>query len=351
MKKFTFKLALLFFILINAGIISAQYNLEKNSSHEFNISSSSSLFADVQFSEIEVLNWDKPFIKTDVNVTTSGSDKKTIESLLNSIEVSVTQEGQNVYINTILPDKLTNRRDAKFEIKIEVYSPKYINVNLDNKYGTAYIEEISGQASLNTSYGTLNVQNLTRGNKLPLNQINISYGKATIESANWVKSSAKYSKLNVDEANMITVFSKYSSINIDRAESVASEAKYDTYKLGEIDSFIGNLEYGNINMNVLNDILELNAEYSNIKIMEVSENFSQIKLDTKNGGCKIFINPSASFSFKGKAESGNLNVEGLVPTKQVRENANLILEGSYGKTRSGQINVNVKNGAVNISLL
>jgi hypothetical protein len=351
MQNFIQKLVLLFFSLSLSFIISAQYKLEKNSKLEFNVKSSSTLFIDTQFSELEILNWEKNTVETNVNINVLSSNKSIAEELLKSIKVSVNQDGDNVYIKTILPERLGNRKETKFEINISVHTPSNINLELENKYGAAFIEKINGQATIKSSYGALKIQNLSRGNILPLNQVNIEYGTASIETANWLKTSVEYSKFNLDEANMVAVFSKYSGINIESCKSVASEAKYDTYKMGTVDNFNGNLEYGNINLSVLNKDFELIAEYSNVKISEVAESFNLINLDTKNGGCKILVNPSASFTFKGEAKSGSLNVESLNVTKQIRENANIILEGKYGENPVGKIIVNAKNGAVRIGLL
>jgi hypothetical protein len=351
MKNISIKLLLIIFAFCFSGNLSAQYKLEKNSSQEFKADPTSTLFIDAQFSELEVLNWDEPIVKTEVSINVSSFDKRIAEDLLKSIEVSVIHEGKNIYIKTILPERLGNRKDTKFEIQISVYTPENINLNLDNKYGAAFIEKINGHAIINSSYGALQIQNLNRGNTLPLNQVNVEYGSATIERANWLKASVEYSKLNLDEANMIAVFSQYSGINLENCKTVASEAKYDTYKLGKIDNYSGNLAYGNMSVSVLNKDFEINAEYSNIKINEVGEDFERIKLDTKNGGSKILINPNASFTFKGAAKSGSINFEDLDVTKQIRENANLILEGKYGKNPAGHIMINAKNGSVKIGLL
>ena len=82
----------------------------------------------------------------------------------------------------------------KVSIDFTINAPEYINLDLSSKYGSAFIDELSGHANIYVAYGNLKIMELTRGQEKPLNTIDLAYSSGNIQEAGWIKLDMSYSK-------------------------------------------------------------------------------------------------------------------------------------------------------------
>ena len=335
----------LLLILTNLSV-SAQERLEKNLNEEFSITKGASLEVYSKFGDVEVSNWESDKVEVNVEIWVESNNISTTEELFNKLDAEISQTGNIVSVKSILPDKLNTGKNTKFKINIYINAPKYININLESKYGSVFIDENNGKVMLNIDYGNINIEKLSRGKEKPLNEIILRYSKANIEEVDWLKANLSYSKLSVEEAKAIVLISKYSGLSIEECSSIVTDSKYDTYRFEELNNFIGHLNYSNVKIEKLNKKIESESNYSSFKIAEMDADFELIKIDNSRGSYSINLDESSSFSIKADAVRGSISIPDINISTKRSDNTKKYFEGNYGDNPESVIEVISKEGSV-----
>jgi len=85
--------------------------------------------------------------------------------------------------------------------------PQSMSIDLTNKFGDIYINEVSGKARINLSYGSLDVNKLNNSDNL----IDLKFcNSAKVRSIQGAVVNLKYSTLDIDYAGSLRLDSKYS---------------------------------------------------------------------------------------------------------------------------------------------
>lgn len=345
--RYSFLLLLGTFLAVSS--VEAQ-RVEKNIKEDYKANKSTVLEVDSKFGEVRVLSWDEDAVEVNVNIWVESSREENAEDLLSRLDAEVSMADNRIVVKSVLPDRLNTRKDTKFSIDFTINVPEYINLELSSKYGSAFIDEVSGHASISVAYGNLKAMEITRGKEKPLNTVDLAYSTGSIQEAGWIKLDLSYSKLSIEEAQAIVAISKYSGLSVEECSSLVIESKYDTYSISELNNFLGEMKYGNLKIEELSKKLEIESAYSSVKVEEIDSGFELIKIDNSRGGYKIGINEGASFRFNGTAIRGDISVSGMPNMNRKVENANKYLDGVYGNNPSSSIDIKVKEGDVKIKL-
>ena len=222
------------FLLLASQVMYSQDEVKKEFHEEFETNNNTVLTLDNKYGDMDLKDWDKDLIQIDVVVRVENTSQEKAEKLLSYIDVVFTVEGDAITAKTVFDEKFSNtstwRDDNDLSIDYTVYMPKDIQLNLYNKYGNAFISEITGRATIVIKYGKLKANRIYRGNEKPLTEIDLGYSEASIEESDWLKVSMKYSSLNLNTSGAIILLSKYSKIHVDECSSIVVEGKYDEYR-------------------------------------------------------------------------------------------------------------------------
>lgn len=350
MKKIFTIASLVFFSMALTIPMATGQKIEKNMKESFKADKSTLLDVDSKFGEVRILAWDKNEVEVNANIWVESKREDYAKELLSKLDAKITVADNKISVKSVIPDKLNTKKDTKFRIDFTINAPEYLNVDLSSKYGSAFIDELSGHANLHVAYGNLKIMELTRGQEKPLNTINLAYSTGNIQEAGWFKLDMSYSKLSIEEAQAVVAISKYSSFALEECSSLVIQSKYDTYSLGELNNFLGELKYGNLKIGELSKKLEIESAYTSVKVEEISSDFEMIKIDNSRGGFKLGISENASFNIKGTAIRGDIDVSGMDNLNRKVENANKYIDGTYGSNPGSTIDIEVKEGSVKIDL-
>lgn len=329
--------------------LSAQ-RLEKTAEENFEVSKSTILDVDSKFGNVEVLGWDKDEVFIKAVMWVESKRESYAEDLLDNMDVEIFLEENRIIARSVFADNMSNRNDTRFRIDFSIRVPEYINIELSSKYGSAFIESISGHTDIAVAYGNLKVQELTRGNEKPLNRVKLAYSSGTIEEASWIKTELAYSKLNIEEARAIMMLTKYSSVNIEEGSSLVIESKYDTYKVSELTNFLGDLRYGNLSIGELSKKLEISSKYTSVKIDEISSDFESIKIDNQRGNYKLSIDEGANFTINGEASRGDISVSGIENINRRVDNTERFISGKHGANPTSSVVISSRDGDVDVKV-
>src|SRR5450759_3488553 len=152
---------------------------------------------------------------------------------------------------------------------------------LSNKYGDTDIDELHGLVNLDIKYGNLTAGKLTRGNVKPLNTLNLSYGKGTIDETGWLNLTERYvGSMDITKSQAILLDSKYSKISLGEASSMVGESKYDNIKIENIKNLVLENGYTEVNIGELTKKLTYNGSYGSFSIDRIPAGFESIDVET-----------------------------------------------------------------------
>lgn len=360
MKAPIFKSALLLLfvqILVITTAFAVSEEFSKNLHKEYNADVNTLLIIQNKFGDVDINNWNKDQITIDVTITVDHKNEEKAKELINYINVRFSQDGNTIEAITEIDDKFSKWNtfnfgddNKDFSIDYKVNIPKNIKLDLENKYGNVFINEIEGHSKVSVKYGNLKINKITRENVKPLSEIYLAYSDGTIDNCKWLNLTLKYSKLEIKECKALIAVTKYSRLYVDKGSSIVCESKYDEYKIGKITNFITTSAYTDFDINEIYKKLEFDNRYGNINIDYIPANFEYLKIENEYGDIDISIDPNASYKLKGNAKYADIDYPTQSRVNRIKESSLLQVEGLVGtdSNTKSQVEIETKYGSVNL---
>lgn len=316
MKKlvYSFTTGLLFLaLLLPTGRLQAAAEYTKTIKKEFDITSDGTTSITNKYGKVEIKTWDQNRVKVDITIVVKSTSESKAQEVFDRISVDFSN-GSN-YVKAETKIEATKRSiwgwayssKSDYRINYEVFLPAGNSLELDHKYGDAYVAALLGKANISIKYGNLKAESFGRDANIYL-----GYSNGTIESVAGMKADVSYGKLICEAAEHVSLTTKYSKIVLGDAKDVRCESKYDSYELGEISSFnntgkydnikiekvsevIIGARYSNLNIEELTNKLDLEMQYGGATIEALARSFSEVNLDGNYTGFKINVKSGADF--------------------------------------------------------
>lgn len=340
---------------ISAGM---QNEFVKEFKKEFPADKNTKLEIQNKYGNVDIKDWNNSSISIEVKIVVRSASKEKAEKILEYITISFEEDGNTVRAITDFKDNLSNvykgfNNDEKgLEINYSVYMPKTTPLNLVNKYGSVFINELTSTSTIDVKYGKLTANKILHDSQQPLTQIILGYSNATIQESKWIKVDIKYSKIQISQSKAIILLSKYSKIYIDNGSSVVCESKYDTYELGNLNNLVATSGYTHFSVKELTNKLQIDSKYTDVTVDNVPEGFELIKINNSYGGYKIGISPEASYNIEGYARYCKIDYpEDNARVNRFNENTEMKVNGLIGKNTGTKSSVVVNSSYGNIKLV
>ncbi len=288
--KLKFKLLILF---LGLSYITAQADDYTRNEHASYLKSQvQALDVTNKFGTITINDFGGDSVVVDVLISLENTNEKKAEALLDQIQINMRRVGNVLNLETVINDDFKTK--GNFSIDYTINIPADRDLTVTNKFGNVVLNNLNAKGAFNISYGNMNAGNLEApgGNKINLD---IAYGKADIESVNYLLADVKYSKLFIGEAQTIQAESKYSGLNIEEIGELVLESKYDGVNIDEIANLKANSKYTNYSIEKLKQSLILDTQYGSVRINEVAESFENIEMTNSYGGIELGLNNADYF--------------------------------------------------------
>jgi hypothetical protein len=359
MKAPKFKSALLLIfvqILVITTAFAGGEEFSKNLHKEYNADANTLLLIQNKFGNIDINNWDKNQVSIDVTITIDHHNEAKAKELIDYIDVKFNQTGNTIEAITEIDDKFSKWSsfsfgdNKEFSIDYKINIPKDIKIDLSNKYGSVFINEISGHSKISVKYGNLKINKLSRENKKPLNEIYLGYSNGKIDECKWLNLTLKYSKLEIEECKALIAITKYSKLYVDRASSIVCESKYDEYRIGNIANFVTTSAYTDFDFDEISKKIEFDNRYGNISVDYVPKDFESINIENEYGDIDIAIDVNASYNLIGKAKYADIDFPEEGRVNRIKESSSLSVDGLVGtnKETKSKVNIATKYGSVDL---
>jgi hypothetical protein len=347
MKKSDYKPGMFFTIslfLISSTIYAQEITKEF---HKEYTAGTKTLDISNKYGDVVIQSWNKDQIVIDVKVTVDMPDKERAQRLLELIDVQFSEGVDAISAKTVIDDKFnfTGWGDSrKFSIDYKIKMPVGTDLTLVNKYGNTDIDELHGLMDLDIKYGNLTAGKLTRGNIKPLSNLNLAYGKGTIDETGWLDLTERYvGSMEITKSQAILLDSKYSKISLGETSSVVGESKYDNIKIENIKNLVLENGYTEVNIGRLTKKLTYSGSYGSFSIDRIPAGFESLDLETHYMGVRLGIEESASYKLDAKVTYGGLkyNENNFKNQKRIIENNSHEVSGTIGNEENPSSKVTV----------
>jgi len=311
MKKLYNITIALFFIpiaLFATEIDKYKYEKSKAIKKEFTVNANALLKINNRYGNVDVTSWDGNKIIIEVKITVSGNDEDKVLKRLAMIDVDFEGSSSLVSAKTVIEKKSSNwswswgkKSNVNYQINYKVKVPVTNSVNLMNDYGSIYLNEIEGDASINCDYGKIIIGDLLSKN----NKINIDYcSTSTIGRMNGGTINADYSKFTVEDAAKIGLNADYTTSVFENITALDYNCDYGSLKVNKAASVIGNGDYLTTRLGSISKKVAITSDYGSIRIEELQGGFDSVTINGDYCGVKIGV-PNAPFNFMLKLSYGS----------------------------------------------
>lgn len=336
-----FTLQLIFVVNINAEEVTKKFQETYNSNDNTVVN------IENKFGDVKIENWTKNKVQIDVIVTVEAGSHSKAESILNKIEVAIKKSGDNIYAETDLDGSFNN---VEFSIDYKIKMPKNLVLNLENKFGSVFINELSNKFNIEVKYGALTINTLSGDASKPYGEVNLKYCKGSrIDNCNYLKLNLGYSKLSIGNANALISSTKYSKLAIKYTNLIVVASKYDNYKIGELKAIKATAAYSDFNIETLKQILKLETKYTNTEVEEIPADFKKIEIENGYGTIKLGIKAGASYKINAEAHYAKIDLPDSDKLNRKKEPTEVKYWGIIGNDNAkATVDIETKYGNVDL---
>ena len=353
MKKIQITLTAVILILIFFGATTNGYSeewIEKViAEKKFDIKPDAKLIIDHEYGTVRCKNWNQNVISIKVTVRVKTTNQEKALKIINKIDVNIDGSTNKVEASCDLNQKLHGNSNKQVVIDFDIFMPNTVNLLFNQKFGGAFIEEVSGTTDISCEYGNLEIISLNNiQNKLELN-----FTEATIEYISNCNVELSYSQFDLKKTNNISLESEYSDLKIDDASLLSLEIEGGNANIGHVDKLELESNFSNIEVQNINKSINADTEYGSLNIYNLNKLFTSLLIQNKFGSVGINTDKESSFSVNIANEFGTVSYpDNLwnISSKKI-DNTTTILKGEYGKenTTNSIIEIHSEYGAVNIT--
>ncbi len=336
---------LFFAFLLGMKGVKASDEYTKTIKKEFSINPDAQVTINNKFGKIQCLNWDKNVVSIEVQITVTASSEEAAERQFKGITIDMNGTPELVNAVTNISDLKGKPRKSYFSIDYTVNLPSTVSVDLTNKFGDIYLNEISGKGKINLGYGSLDVKKLGNSDNL----LDIRFSKARV---NWIKGAVvvlKYSEMDVDYAGSLRLDSKFSDLDankiialnvnfeggklkMENSSAVDSRSRFSDLKISRLEQSLNlDIQYGSC------DIREMPASFTSINIRNKYANVevglpkdAKYALDAELKFCELdFPDDIAKFSFRSVENTGK-KYRGVVGTTEETPPGRIVVRSEFG---------------------
>lgn len=336
---------LLIFILFQ-GKASAYDESSKVIKKEYTVNPDARVLLDNKFGQIHINNWDKNMVSIEIRITVGASSPEKAQKLLDLVTIVSEGTPSNVQIRTMLSKDFSDNK--KLSVDYTVNMPSTIMLNLTNKFGDVFLNELSGKGNFDISYGNIEINKLMNSN----NVININFGKGDIHYITGAMVSLKYSDLQVEYAGSLYVDSKFS--NLEGIKIISLSLGFEGGKLDLDNSSVitGKSKFTDLSISHLDKKIDLDIQYGNCDVDQISADFTLVSIRNKYGHVSVNIPSGTSYSLDAELKFCDLDFpeDQAIFTQKIITNTSKSFRATVGKKTNPEAKVIVRSEFGNVSL-
>lgn len=294
--------------------------------------------------------WNENRIVIEVHIKTNGNNEEKVQKKLDEIDVDFEVSNAMVAAKTIFSKSRWNwnwnKSNVNIEVNYTVKLPVSNSVDLSNDYGSIYLDKLEGKANISCDYGKIDIgQLMSRGNFLKFDYTS----KSSIDYVKGATIQADYSGYAIGKAENLIIKADYTSSRINEVKNIEYKCDYGSISVEQLNNLQGNGSYVKTELGIVNGNVDINSDFSSIRITELTENAGNVSIRSEYAGIKIGYASGYQFDFEIKLDYASLRSEGLEFSTKCSQNNKKYYKGFYGSKNSGNlINIDSEYGGVSL---
>ncbi|HEX8428506.1 hypothetical protein [Hymenobacter sp.] len=309
-----------------------------------------------RYGRVQVNVWNRPEIRTDVDVITRADTDEKAQQLQEMIQVQVLETDPatgGVSARSkfgAMPHGCWSRTKL-YEVNYTIWLPRNTPLNIHNTFGeVSILGDLTGPTELAVEYGTLRTGRLDGSHNL----LRISNSQAAVPYVRQAGIEASYSRLRLDGGQNVDLRNNYSDINIGVVQDLTVHSKYGDVALGTVRNLRGTSGFSKFSIDKLSNQLDMTVQYCpNFEVRNTGRNFRQINLDGGYSTILLNFEDEAGFNFDVNTQHGKLLVDKKLVRVASEETSPISsdMQGTFNviKTRTpaaSNVNIRVRYGDV-----
>jgi hypothetical protein len=269
---------------------------------EFNVNPDAQLTVNNRFGNIHCANWEKNAVSFEVTITVSAADQDEAEKKFKRISVDFTDSPSAVTAITNMQE-IRNSGKGRVAIDYRINMPVTVNLDVTNKFGDIYINEVQGKARINLGYGNLNAKKLGNSDNL----LDIKFSQARV---NWIKGavlSLKYSGMSLDYAGSLRLDAKYSDLDAEKIIALNVVLEGGKLNMENSSAVESRSKFSDIEIQRIDQSLNLDIQYGSCEVHEMPADFTSVFIRNKYGDVSIGLSDQAKYSLDAELKYCDLD--------------------------------------------
>jgi len=260
-----------------------------------------------KYGNVNIKNWQKNEVKIVVTIKVTAKKQEKADKIFKRINIEFNKDtnlisavtnidSDNGFIKVVYIN--INDKTTSYTINYDVYVPVYLKLDLTNKFGNVFINELHGKCDIYVKYGSLKANNLLFPDYKPYSKIKISYGDVKIDKISWCNIVSKYSELNITNSKALFIYGRYSEYVLENNIAVICDSKYDDYKINKTENFVLTGAYNDVKINTLTKQFVIDSKYGDFKIKHIVKDFTKIRIQSSYSNLYIGLSSESDFQLK-----------------------------------------------------
>jgi hypothetical protein len=337
---------LLIFILF-PGKASAYDDYTKVIKKEYTVNPDARILLENKFGQIHCNNWDKNLVSIEIRITVTASSQEKAEKLLDLVNIE--SEGTPSYVQTrTVFSKEGFSGNSKVNVDYTVNMPATVNLNLTNKFGDVFLNDLSGKGNFDISYGNIEINKLMNSD----NVIDIKFGKGDVQYITGAMVSLKYSEMKVEYAGSLFVDSKFSNLKGNKIVSLSIGFEGGNVDVENSSAVTGKSKFSDLSFSHLDKKIDLDIQYGNCDVDKIAADFTLISVRNKFGTVSVNIPSGTSYTLDADLKFCDLDFpeDQAAIIQKIVTNTSKSFRATVGKNPNPEAKVIVRSEFGNVSL-
>ena len=344
---YNFLLFLVLIFILFPGKAGAHDDYSKIIKKEYTVNPDAQVILENKFGQIHCNNWDKNLVSIEIRITVTAFSQDKANKLLDLVNIFSNGSPSQVETRTVF-SKEGFSGNSKISVDYTVNMPSTVMLNLTNKFGDVFLNELSGKGNFDISYGNIEINKLMNSD----NVINIKFGKGDIHYITGAMVSLKYSDLKVEYAGSLFIDSKFSNLEGGKIISLSIGFEGGNLDIDNTTAVTGNSKFSDLSINHLDKKIDLGIQYGNCDVEHIAADFTLVSVRNKYGTVSVNIPSEVSYVLEADLKFCDLDFpeNEATMTQKIVTNTSKTFRATVGKNPNPEAKVIVKSEFGNVSL-
>jgi DUF4097 and DUF4098 domain-containing protein YvlB len=293
--RFYFKLAFLLVMMLAVQVSYGQtFEKERSVNKSFKLSAETEIEIINKYGDIHIIPWEKDSVRFEIKLKVITNKETKLDKAFDYVDFDFKANKYYVIASTVFAGNGTFWADVsdvannlfsagtKTTIDYTVYLPAKSTLKVDNKYGNIYTTDLSGTLNITLSNGDLKAHRFSGNTTL-----NTEYGNIDVQIIDNGNLTISYGELQMESSTNLTLTSRSSDLTIDEVTQLNLDSKRDKLNLGDIGTIIGQTYFSTLKVDELVTKIDLTSKYGSTDLKKLSNKVKSFLLKSDDSDIKL----------------------------------------------------------------